>query len=51
MLKGRVGVLKVADWAFMAAGALLERAAFYCIKATGITGCCKCADIIAMDHS
>lgn len=30
-------MLKVADWAFMAAGAHLELTTFYCIKATGMT--------------
>ena len=44
-------MLKVADWAFMAVGALLERTAFTASKPQGQQkDCCKCSHLIAMDH-
>lgn len=50
LLKGWEGVLKIADQAFMAVGALFEFTNFTTLKEETTKGCSKCSNLIAMDH-
>lgn len=43
-------MLEIADWAFMAVGALFELTNFTASKTEKTKGCRKCSNLIAMDH-